>query len=419
MRRQVWAGLAIALALAACDGPSDIDAGTDSGVSGTDAGADSGGAIDAGPPPDAGVDSGIPESTHTAAMETESELTDVTVALADVPPAELASSTFVNLEAAMAGIDHIIGETGIQTLSYESGHRALADLEMVSRLLSLLGTTIDELAVVVDPSVQLVHTETVQLRDALRVYQAELVDLYNQRFGSEIAPVFPRTYPQHQRIFALGVDPTMGFVAENDTLAPDGTALLEWGCSATPPNGMAVIDDDTGAGNLYNLIPAEIPLDLTRETFPLRITAVGLPPGAAPALESCDVTLTSFRLVSDEPIPLSGVEIVTTAMEYQAALEAFLVQFFNAGAPPMAMALVRQVGMLSDVLAPLLAILAGPGPTVAPDDLYRLSRLYVYAAQMLATLTLNDQLAAFPDLLLAADDVQGAGANLEAAIETL
>jgi hypothetical protein len=243
--------VAFGLFLAACDGGEETDAGVDAGA--MDAGQDEDAGVDAGPF-DAGVDAGpfdggpLPPSMTGPLVETE--LTEATTLVGAIPMQErIDEGAFVTVDLATSGIDALVGEEGLDTLSLtDPAVRAWADLRMCGVLVTLLDRSISTLSDL--PAYATLSSQLTSLRGRLVDHCDAVARLYVERRDLGVPGTTSDfdSFTEDQRVYGVGGTARLAFAAEA-LQAPTAFNQLTVGCeSLTAPMLEArVIDATTGA----------------------------------------------------------------------------------------------------------------------------------------------------------------------------
>jgi hypothetical protein len=387
----------LSVLLVACDGSGGIDGGVDAGAdagppaldAGTDAGRRDGGPRDAGT--DGGLVDGGPPTPMRVGLEVEANLSE-TLALRDAIPMDMRlDGAFMSLDIAASGIDALIGEEGLQTLSLsDETVRAFADLRQTNTAIAFLDNSIAGFASSADPAVIALRDSATVLRATLVRYRDALVTLYRDRLAAGIvgSPVVRETFTETQSTFGTGSATRLAFAAEGRSAGmPD--AQLTVACGQPDMPMVRVFDETTGAmlaeGTSLEMVSLTIPLSYDTTTM-LGVEIRGLIP--AMSFPECQVLLATRRRLRTTPTPVSidNAAFFQAALDYQSNLSSVASGLFFGGFgafdPTVLEAAARAVTVLNDLVAPLLV---DELVEVPAETLQRIRREHIYVAAMYRT----------------------------------
>jgi hypothetical protein len=408
-------GWLAALLVAACGEPALEDAGVDAGI---DAGADAGRADDAGRDAgvDAGRDSGVPASAVVAAEMTESEAAEVETLEAALPPDDLDTAPFATLDACLTAIDHIIGETGIQTLTLSDGAvRALADYHVAGRVWMILAGVSRPLSLSADPDLMALAVAIEELRTALSAYRDEVYALYVERRDAEplFTPVRMVYATKHTAVttgralrFEMLTDFVPGGAPASANVSVDCTGALM-------PATASLIEQDPGDATT-SLSPSGaatvVPIPVTRPTTLWRVQLDGAARTVA-TLSTCTVTLETFRSLRAAPRQLTSTALAAAIDDYELAIGAYHQELSTAQGIDAARAysVEELINLMNDLIAPLMTPLdLDTVPLLAFEDTDLVYRMHRYVDEMLTRVLASPQLASLPALVARAGELQAA-----------
>jgi hypothetical protein len=387
---------------------------------------------DASPPDapfDAGADAGLPlpPPVVTAASNLQMEASTFDSTRVAVSPSSLMMIDVLELDVSRTGIDALIGENGIQTLSLSQATvRALADVEMAGRLIGQLDASIMLLPVGSAPDITALRDEAIRLRDSLVSYRDTLITLFRSRLAASPPGVtLPAAYSE--TLFAEWTNQQMQINAVIERSATSGLATVQGVCPAAVGIAITyrVFDDESGlaliTGQTNN---GTFTVDVSPSST--RTIRIAIDPNARTVMSEvhCDFTITSQRTVRTAPQQYNNNPTLLNA--HGAALAAFVTtqndtQMARAlGAdPPVVDAVEHMLSLTWGVLSSVWAATETASTFLAlPEDLERALRLFAYVDAMYTALLTSSNLsqAVFNSVRA---DLTATQTNLRTMVDTL
>jgi hypothetical protein len=332
----------------------------------------------------------------------DEELGEVITILDGIPEDARTEGAYIETDIAIVGIDAVIGEKGLGTLSLtDAAVRALADLRHSNVLLAVLDRAIDGFAAAEDPREVDLRAQLGALHLSLAAHRDALARLYVAR--SAVLPgglVVRDSFFETMTAFGTGVPARLAMVAEGiDAEEPVASISIE--CFfGTPSLEVSVVDLATGA-ELASfgpepspaVIPLVIPFD---ESSILEVVVTGIPRGPMEYLD-CGVQLSSRRRFRTAPIMVNAENAAYfnarndfLSQQFSLANEVALQRSGTVIDASVLDAVDAHFGTLADLVATFLSSETNEIPV---ETLERIEREARYVSLMTASLVASPPLA--------------------------
>jgi hypothetical protein len=403
----------MSLVFLGCDGdpPTDagpqLDAGADAGP--MDAGSMDAGAPDAAPPdagPDAGpdpamLDAGPPPVSELGA-DVMANLGTLETAVSGVPAEMRLDGAFLDIDVGSAGVNAIIGETGLMTLALSDATvRALADLQQCNAVLDILDSAHDALSDAIDPSLVAVRDQLTTLIDSLTAYRDGVARLYRERLDAGIigTPVVIDPFSERLNVRTTGSPLHLRYVIEGASASME-SASLELSCFADDPVTVTVVQEDTGAelatASGAGFVP-ELSVPAPFDT-PTAVDVIIETTPSSGVWEGCNAWMTSRRSLRADPVIIDmsqGGSFAMAIADWHGAVSyadsTYLTAVTDAVIPASTLTAVRdQIAMLFDLVA---SITPDKGAALPLETIQNVSRRMVYVAAMFDAMVASPALA--------------------------